>query len=245
MKTIRNCGKINIINEIRDGEGRRIAADFMDKLFSAFIKRASKYMRSIDDAPFAYRERQLHSIFAPAISTITDIFLMEQPIERKWNKKINKDFKDYNGWLDYWCRYRNTDFFIEIKHNYDALTKNNNIRKTTIKNWEYANNTQLENIINEAKTYSECCKGVILFSLQVITFYRIIKNDKPSEFGSDFNAMITAQNNYLSNLTPQPNWIGLWTLHEELYNSSCKKYEKQTEYYPGVMLIAKIREIIK
>ena len=56
MKTIRNCGKINIINEIRDGEGRRIAADFMDKLFSAFIKRASKYMRSIDDAPFAYRE---------------------------------------------------------------------------------------------------------------------------------------------------------------------------------------------
>jgi len=40
METIRNCGKINIINEIRDGEGRRIAADFMDKLWINYLVRS-------------------------------------------------------------------------------------------------------------------------------------------------------------------------------------------------------------
>ena len=244
MKTIRNVGKIKIINEIGDGIGRRVASDFLDRLIVTFAKQSTKYIRSISDAPFAYRERQLHSIFAPAISTITDSFLMEYPIERKWDEERKKDWNDYTGWLDYWCRYRNIDFFIELKHNYDSY-KNDEIRKDTFANWDYMNNTQLEIVKNEAKRHSEFCKGVLLVSLQVVTIYDKMQTTKIPQSCGDVDTLVSTQKNYFENLNPKPNWSGLWMLNDDIYDLSSREYDTQTEYYPGVMLIAKVCKIIK
>jgi len=121
MITLRNIGKLNIKSDIGDGIGRRIANDFLNKLFEGFARQSSVYIKAIGEAPFAYRERQLHSIFAPALARFTTAFLMEHPLSRQWSKAKKLEHIDYTGWLDYWCRYRDFDFFIEIKHDYSAL----------------------------------------------------------------------------------------------------------------------------
>lgn len=234
MKTIPNVGKINISDTIKDGQGMRIATDFMRKLTTAFAKQSSKYINAISDAPFAYHEKQLHSILAPAISTITDAFLMEQPIERLLTKKRDQTEKNYAGWLDYWCRYREIDLFIELKHDFDDL-KTKTIEKRATTNWKDMK-TQLESLKKEAKDFSEYCKGVLLISLHVVTIYDIQEN----EIDIDYEKLIEIQNRYCNKF--DSNWSGLWILHRDLYNESHNEDLKQ--YYPGVMLIARISKLI-
>ena len=138
MKTLRNLGKTNIINKIGDGEGRRIASDFMDKVLIGFAKQSAKYINAVYEAPFVYSEKQLHSVLAPVISNIAETFLMEHPLERKWEIESEPTFESYTGSLDYWCRYRGLDLFIELKHDRDAY-KNDNIRQEAHKNWKKMN----------------------------------------------------------------------------------------------------------
>ena len=170
MESIKGIGKKKIISDIKDGEGKRIAKDFLNLLLTEFAKQSSKYIRGAYEAPFSYGEKQLHSIFAPAISKITPVFLMEHPIEREWSKVKNEDWDNSQGWLDYWCRYRNVDFFIELKQNFDCYSTET-IRKSIKNNWSYMNKKQLQLVKKEAKQFSEWSKGVFLLSLHVIIIY--------------------------------------------------------------------------
>lgn len=243
METIRNSGKVNIISDIGDGTGRRIAKEFLNKIIIEFAKQSTKYIKATSEAPFSFKEKQLHSVLLPAISKITDAFLMESPIERQWSKKKKLNFNDYNGWLDYWCRYRDVDFFIELKHSYDSY-KTKNIRKSTNEKWKYMNNFQLDAIKNEALRYSEFCKGVLLISLHVVTVYDYLKNNKETNSSEDYEKLEEIQINYHENLKPNPNWSGLWVLNNELLEKSVDKTETHNQFYPGVIMIAKVFEII-
>jgi len=243
METIRNSGKVNIISKIGDGSGRRVAKEFLNKILVEFVKQSTKYINATGESPFSFRERQLHSVFAPAISKITDAFLMESPIERQWTKRSKQNFDDYSGWLDYWCRYRNVDFFIELKHSFDSF-KTMNIRNDTMEKWNYMNNFQINAIKSEAKRYSEFCKGVLLVSLHVVTVYDYLKIQKESYDLNDHDKLIEIQSNYYNSLKPSPNWSGLWILNNELIGQSVDEFENNYQLYPGVILIAKVFEII-
>ena len=243
METIRNIGKINFISDIGDGTGRRIAKEFLNKILIEFAKQSTKYINAIYDAPFSYKERQLHSILAPALSKITAAFLMESPIERQWSKRKKEDIRDYTGWLDYWCRYKNVDFFIELKHNFDSY-RTSIVRKETLQNWSLMNNSQLAMLQKEAKRYSEFCKGVLLVSLHVVTIYEYLQNHKEPKSIGDIEKLIEIQKNYYDKLNPSPNWSGLWILNENLIKKSKDEIEAHNQYYPGVMMIAKVYEII-
>ena len=244
METIRGIGKFNEINQIGDGLGRRKASEFLNRLIREFAKQSAKYIIATSEAPFAHRERQLHSIFAPAISKITPAFLMEQPIERQWKEKESmQDMYNYTGWLDYWCRYRDVDFFIELKHNYHSY-KNRGIPEKIKKNLEYVNNDQLKKVEDEAIRYSKNCKGVLLTSLHVITIYEYHKKSNEIESIDDFVTLLNIQNELFNNLDPTPSWCGLWVPNNQLIEKSFSKTDSHNEYYPGVILISKVHEII-
>ncbi len=244
METIRNIGKIHIINKIGDGEGRRIASEFMEKLLVGFTKQSAKYINAVFEAPFSYSERQLHSVLAPVISNIADAFIMEHPMERKWESEEESTRESYTGFLDYWCRYRGLDLFIELKHDRDAY-KNDNIRKEALHNWDYMNNKQLERVKEEATRFSEHSKGVLLIALHAFTVYETLPNSKESLAREDVETLNSSQLNYMSNLEPKPNWSGLWVLHRDLFDRCTHDYENKKKYFPGVILVAKINELIK
>lgn len=65
-----------------------------------------------------FKERQLHSILAPALSKFTGAFLIESPVNRNWSSISNEDYDDSHGWVDYWCYYRDIVFLIELKHGF-------------------------------------------------------------------------------------------------------------------------------
>lgn len=243
MITLRNIGKINVINEIGDGVGRRVASDFLQNFIIEFAKQATTYINVTYDAPFAYRERQLHSIIAPALSNFTDSFLMEHPIQRKWIRRRKDELNEYTGWLDYWCRYRYMEFFIEVKHDFGSY-KSKNIRDTTFEKWDYMINTQLKRIRSEAKSFSENCKGVLLIGLQAITVYENIQYLKEPQSLNDHDTIETIQRTYYNKLRPAPNWSALWLIHPELINKSHWEYKKQKEYYPAVIFLAKVHEAV-
>lgn len=244
MEIIRGIGKKNIIDDFKDGEGTRIARDFLDRLLTEFAKQSSKYMIGACEAPFAYKEKQLHSMLAPSISKITPLFLMEQPIEREWSKLRNANMINTMGWLDYWCRYRNIDFFIELKHGIDSFSTDN-IRKNTKKDWLYANSKQLQFLKKEAKLFSQWSKGVILLSLHVISIYETTKLDKQPKSSENIEDLLWIQQNYYTNLKPKPNWSGLWILNNTLVETCKVEYDKSDKYYPGVLWLSRISEIIK
>lgn len=243
MESIKGIGKKKIISDIKDGEGKRIAKDFLNLLLIEFSKQSSKYIRGVSEAPFAYREKQLHSIFAPAISRITPIFLMELPIEREWSKIKNENWANSQGWLDYWCRYRNVDFFIELKHDYDCYSTET-IRESVNNNWWYMNKNQLQLVKKDAKIFSEWSKGVFLLSLHVITIYEKTKINKKPESIENLEELNLIQQNYYENLRPNPDWCGLWILNKRLAQDCCYETDRNVEYFPGVLFLSRISEII-
>jgi hypothetical protein len=243
MESIKGLGKKKIISDIRDGEGKRIAKEFLNLLLTEFAKQSGRYIKEVYDAPFAYKEKQLHSIFAPAISKITPVFLMELPIEREWSKIKNKDWANSRGWLDYWCRYRNVDFFIELKHDYDCYSTET-IRKRVSNNWYYMDKNQLQLVKKEAKIFSEWSKGVFLLSLHVITIYEKTKKNKSPKSIENLEELKWIQRNYYENLRPNPNWSGLWILNNRLAQDCAYETKKYDEYFPGVLFLSRISEII-
>jgi hypothetical protein len=99
MEGIKDCkiGKVNYMSQLEDGISKRITNDFLTRIVEEFAKQTSRYMDAIEDIPFVYRERQLNSILATALSRITDIFLMELPLKREWTSVSREDYNDSHG----------------------------------------------------------------------------------------------------------------------------------------------------
>ena len=239
QKLIRNVGKINYISSLKDGEGIRVANDFMKLLIEEFSKQSSLYMRNTEEVPFTYGEKQLHSIIAPALSRITSEFLMESPVKRKWSSEYSADYNDSHGWVDYWCRYRNTSFLIELKHGFIA-TKSGKVREGVKEDWKKAL-SQLNVIEEEAKNYIEYCNGVFRLALHVLPLYETVNNKERSEL--TFKDLVEIQKQVVNELEYPPNWSALWMIHDELIGPY--EYVNTKECYPGVLFMCSLYEICK
>jgi len=235
---------IVFLSRIGDGIGRRTIKKFLESLFANVVNQSTKYMDSVSEAPYCFTEKQLHSIFAPSIAKLTDAFLMEQPISRQWSKKKKLDMSDSHGWLDYWCRYQGYDYFIELKHNYDAFSTDT-IKDRLIRNWDLMNN-QLAVVKNDAKSFSQNSKGVFLVSLHFITVYETCSIKKDPSSLDNKKRIRDIQQNYFNSekLKPSPNWSALWIVPNQYIKSTMKELSVNVEYYPSIMIIANISNLI-
>lgn len=235
--------KFNEIDEIKDGTGKRVTRDFLQQLLKGFAEQSLKHINFFDNStpsipPFAYREKQLHSVIAPAICEISDSFLMECPVSREWSKK-EKNLKDRMGWLDYWCRYRDFDFFIELKHSYFQYDKS--VRKETIEKWKESIK-QLSLLKAEAKDYGQYCNGVISIALEVVTIFDDVKTKGTIPLYKK-SVLEEMQEKCFNELKPKPDWSGIWILDKESVKRTYFEYDESTEVYPAVIMVAKVKLI--
>lgn len=235
---IRTVGDIYYEFSLVDGPGIRIIKEFMMKLVRAFSKQASSYIRVTGEVPFVFKERQLHSILAPALASFTDAFLMESPVNRNWSAMSIEERVDSHGWVDYWCYYRGISFLMELKHGFIS-SRTGNVTKTVREDWKQAIE-QLNVIEKEAKVQSECTNGAFRVALDVLPLYETVNSGR---FKTENEKIISIHRNSLLEFEPLPNWSALWLLHKDLIGPY--EYLNSTEYYPGVLFLSRISEICR
>lgn len=244
MNTYELNDSIIFLSRVGDGIGRRTLKNLMELLFRNLVEQSSRYMDTVNEAPYSFSEKQIHSIFAPSLAKLTDSFLMEQPISRQWSKRKKLNMKDSHGWLDYWCRYKGYDYFIELKHNYDAF-RTDNIKDSLLKNWKLMN-SQLSVVRKDAKEYRKNCKGVFLVSLHFVTVYETCSSNKDPKSFADNLRLKEIQKNYFNSdqLKPSPNWSALWVVPKSYVRSTYKELKLNYQYYPSIMVLANVSELI-
>lgn len=237
---IQKVGKINYISKLTDGDGTRISNEFFKKLIKEFAKQTSLYIRATEEVPFAFSERQLNSVIAPAISKISPAFLMEAPVDRKWSSISKTKYNDSYGRVDYWCYYRNIVFLIEIKHDFISC-KTGSLRKILKEDWNTALE-QLDVIENEAKFRSEDCKGVFRVALDIVPLYETVNHQETKTLGKE-EQLLNIQNKAMNGFDRNPNWSAMWMLHKDLVGPY--EYTNAKECYPGILFLCNIYEVIK
>jgi len=235
--TVRSRGKIRTINTLHRGKGTEVAHEFLDKVSRGFVKYSSNYMKLVEESPFAFREKQLNSILAPALAEFSKAFLMEFPINRK-NKKLDYDS---HGWVDYWAYYKSIDFYLELKHSYASL--GGKITNVTLRRWESAN-CQAKDCIHSLPCL-EGSRGFMSLSIQIIPIYETVKLNKEASSINDVERLINIQNIFHEKLEPRVNWSFLWIVHENLANKSYDLREKNKKYYPAVLIVANVSTLKK
>lgn len=245
--TFREVGKIHTVtqNLKKEGAGSIITKRFLDSMVLGFARNSAKYINTLNEAPFIFKEKQLNSLIAPVLSQTSDAFLTEHPMLRKNPsiKKLREQKLSYLGWVDYWARKKDYDFYIEIKHDYDSFNTNT-IRKIVRENWKSMNSQQLKQIKNNALYLSSNMKGVFLISLHVIVIYHYSKFYDEEWSGYDTSELMSIQKRYFSSIQkPNPNWSALWTLHDDLVKNCTWENETHQENYPGVLFLSRVTRI--
>jgi len=226
-----DIGQIEFYDEIEDGIGSRTSREFLKQLFVDFSKKCRTYFDVTGDLPYIYREQQIHSVLVPVIDNIADAILVECPTNRK-----DRGYDPSHGWIDYWVKYGNTIFLIELKHSYNGL-KSNGFKEKSKEEWKTANK-QLKQIpkkdIDDFKINKK--NNVVKIALQFNTTYTTAKDNNFS-FTECENIGKKIMRSLDVNLL-KPNFIAHWHIHKDMqveYN-----YTNGTEKYPYVHMLAKL-----
>lgn len=236
MKTVRSKGKYRILDKIPRANGQMVAKDFLASVALSFIDHSSKYMDLVGETPFAFRERQLNSVFAPALSKVAEAFLMELPTNR-----INKrQGYDNYGWVDYWAFYRNIDFYLELKHSFISY-RGRSITEKTSNRWLKVNEQTKDCAANLQVSHDS--RGYMAVPIQVIPIYEVRQEYGVVEGTEKEESLIELHDLVHNSLNPRPNWSCLWIPHRDLTNRAFHEYEERDEYYPGVILVSRVEEM--
>jgi len=235
---MRTIGDLYIESRLSDGAGIRVTNDFLSKLTKGFAKRTSRFMYAHVGVPFVQKERQLHSLLIPALADITDMFMIEFPIKRNWSSLSTRDFDDSHGWVDYWCRYRDIVFFIELKHGFIS-SKTGLVNQSLHETWGKARE-QLDVIEKEVDIHKEWSSGVFRIALEIVPLYETVNSGEPKIL-SDLDNMFKIQKNCIDELNPSPNWSAIWRLHKEL--AGPHQFTNTKECYPGIVFLARVSKI--
>lgn len=243
--TLYNTGKLfTLSRNVRQGKGSFIAHDFLFEWAVGFAREAKKYIDKIEEPPFIYGERQLTASLIPALAKITHVFLTEMPVSRKRPNIKDRKKSDYKylGWVDFWANYKDYDFYIELKHDYDAYNSYK-IRKSVFQNWRVMNEKQLPDLEDDAKYLSADKKAAYTISLHVITIYKYWQKKYGDNVIVQESDLIEIQKRYFHQFK-EANWCGLWSLHPKLVENSYWEYDNHYETHPGVIFLSKIKRIL-
>ncbi|MFT9495883.1 hypothetical protein [Anaerosolibacter sp.] len=150
------------------------------------------------------------------------------------DKKLRKK-DDMHGWVDYWCGYRNTDIFIELKHGYIS-ERSGQIKKDVQNKWEEAQR-QINTIKEEVNNYSLIGKnGAVRIALMAMPIFKTVNGEEDYNAGVNHDELIKIQENVVMQLNPAPNWSGMWILHDDLDN--IMEFSNATEAYSGIIFAA-------
>lgn len=238
---IRNIGDFHFEHTLKDGTGIRILKNFLEALSTEFGKKSRQFHDVAGVHSFVYRERQLHSVLAPVFSDITDAFLMESPVNRRWSDTTEETHagEDSHGWVDYWCMHKGYNYYVELKHDFISY-KSGKIRTVAKENWKKAC-LQLDALNDEIETQRELAKGIFRIVLHVMPVFISGGEDKLKEVSEEKLKAIRTE--AIENLSKErtPNWSCLWIPHRDIQGPF--EYINKEESYPGVFIFAHVAEI--
>lgn len=235
-----NIGKFTIQNQLKDGEGIRVLNKYLRELVIEIAKNSTSFIKKNEHPPFIYREKQFHTVMAPAIAKISNTFLMESPVIREW-KVMNRDYIDSHGWVDYWCEYNNYNYYIELKHGFISY-RSGKIRNRDKIEWNTAYE-QLSVIDEEIKEQKEFTHGIFKIILHVLPIYIGSQSEINIKINNERLIEIQKTSMKLISEDIPSNWSCLWELHNRLINSS--EYSYGIEKYPALLFLANVSEIEK
>lgn len=82
--------------------------------------------------------------------------------------------------------------------------------------------------------------GSIRIALHVIPIYESSHKQTP-ESNASTERLNNISNRIINSLTPNPNWTGLWMLHQNLIGPYA--FGKRKEFYPAVLFVAYVYEM--
>jgi hypothetical protein len=229
-RTIKNAGYFLEKNNLTQEDGMNKAAIFLQQIVEEFARACVKFYGVVEELPFIYRERQIHSMLLPAIAKVAQAAFVEQPITRKIKRKSQY------GWIDYWVYYEPFVFLIELKHGWHALNSQK-IRGATYQCWKKA--------IEQTKAISKAeAKALCIDPDKVLKMAMLIVPCYQSSQSKDYlipldKAKITEVHEFLvNNLSPAPNWSCMWALHKKL-QTVVEFEDNRNEIYPSVGIMVR------
>lgn len=227
-----------LIDEIPDGSGMRVARAFLQKMTKQFVRHSQEYYRALKDQPFAYRERQLHTVLFPAVSKSSSSAFLELPVTRHPRGGVPA-----SGWVDYWARERQTVFLIEVKHGFHAFGSGR-LRKNSGALWA-AGSAQLMSLRAKEirdQAFLDSDKIVLVMLLFVPTWiFRRTKTRMKSALKSSRQSILNDHEDVRKCLSrPAPSWSACWSVPEKMRmaEGSAGWYR-----YDAVHIFAKVKSI--
>lgn len=240
IKDIKGIGSFKFIDNLVDGEGVRTLRRFLQEITIKEAEYCVKHIKNVGFPPFMYTEKQLHTIITPAISDISDAFLLESSVNRKWTT-INNEMDDSHGWVDYWCLYKDYNYYMELKHGFVSY-RSAIIRQSVKNEWEIACD-QLNVINDEINEQKQYAKGIFKIVYHVLPIYIGAKNKDNLEF--DKEKMFNIQKIAIKGISDKvpANWSCIWILDDEL--TDYYEFKFGCEKYPAVLILSNVSEIQK
>jgi hypothetical protein len=240
FNTIRKCGKIGF--EFKKGVNGK-TRKFIRALVVQVAKNCVNYYEQTGDHLFSYRERQFNSAVCPAISEISNCFIIQHPLKRKARGE-----EPYTGRLDYWVNYDNIDFLIELKHDYYGYYNS----KWTPWKIEMSLNSAIEQLkkigIKELRKIS-IAKRVVKLALSTVVFYigssqsiNIDKKVDEKNIKNSFKNLLEGLNSNSLLGKNVTNVQALWILHKNLLEEY--EYQGRFQIYPAVSYVGHAFEVI-
>lgn len=226
-----HIGKIHIANKLNDGGGARVTHKMLANTVDALFKMTKEYHEQASCLQLCFRERQISPLFAAAFREFTPVFLGEAPIRRRDD---NRCIAGARGWVDYWLIYRNSTYFIEIKHGYiSCKSANTNGLKAK---WDTAKNQLHSTKRDLCKKWSNT-EHSFAVSIMVVPFF--------VAGGATYKKHISHEaidrcHRALLKLNPEPNWSALCYLEDQYIGPY--QYENSTEYHPAIGIYALVQK---
>lgn len=223
---------------MKDGEGTRIARDFLDRTLAGLAKRSLRYFELTGEHVFAYGERPIHSVLFPAILDISDAALAELPVTRKPRGGAKS-----SGRVDYWISFRDTIILLEVKHAFHA------VRTGRLPEWardfwtrvvQQAKSVRTNEIRDQALRYRK--DKLLAIGLLVVPTWR--SSNRPAKEVPERKEaeIVTDHKNILDSMGgSDPHWAACWVVQKskriETYGS------RKHEVHDGVNCFAFVRQI--
>lgn len=233
-----DLGKFYVESTLKDGEGIRILKRFLLDTIMEIAKESAKFIQKVEHSPYAYGERQLHTVIAPAIARNADCFIMESPVDRKWSSIEESLGEDSRGWVDYWCVYKDFNYYIELKKGYVSYASKN-LTQQVKEEWKQACN-QLDAIQEDIAAQESIARKVFRVAVEVLTVY--LKSKDREKLSYELEGFLQVQENAIKQLseTRPVNWSCLWVLDDKLMANSEEEYKNGVEIYPAVLFLMRI-----
>jgi|GEM_PF-2968732 len=235
-KSIRSCGNIcEFYKKIDLQAGKNKTGEFFNETLIEFAKVSTKLFDTTGDFTFAYKERQLSSIFLPAFFNLSFGTIQEVPTRRK---KYGQESS--HGWLDYWVQ-KNEQlvYLVEVKHAWQFL--NGDLCEDTQKKINKSIE-QLKSISNKEVANLSKIDTTFKLSLLVLPIWRSISDKidiiEYDEYKTVKEDLEKTAKNILNKINSKTSWLGIWSTPDRMQYAFQPNNTKHLQTFPGVILIA-------